>query len=129
MVPIKRRWIGGEHDFALPIGQLRALQSILNSGPEEILARLRVGSWRVDDLIQTIRHGLIGGGMDELEATTLVRSMVEIHPLISEFKILSAVILQNALFGPEDDKVGKPEGVETPPESGSSQNATEAVES
>lgn len=102
-------WVGGEHPFALYLGQLRALQEAVDAGPEELLIRLRVGKWRVDDLAHTLRLGLIGGGMGEVDAGRLVASLFDLHPVMA-FKSTVLDVLIEALIGPEDDQPGKSEG-------------------
>lgn len=118
-------WVGGEHDFALRIGELRALQDARDAGPEEILNRLRIGTWRVDDVVQVIRWGLVGGGSKTpAEAAQLVTPLVDMHPL-AHFKIVAQAVLFHAMTGPEDDAPGEAEGVETPaPENGGSAGST-----
>ncbi|MEO8531014.1 MAG: gene transfer agent family protein, partial [Deltaproteobacteria bacterium] len=59
---VKLIWVGGEHEFALNIGELRALQSACDAGPEQILMRMVRQEWRIDDVCETIRLGLLGGG-------------------------------------------------------------------
>lgn len=127
MDPVRLAWPGGEHEFMLPLGRLRALQGNCNAGPEEIFNRLRLGKWRVDDVIEAVRHGLIGGGMPEEEAGPLVTTVVEQGALIP-VKLTAISVLGHALLGPEDDPVGEPEGVETPaPENGGSRKSTETA--
>lgn len=124
MKPIKLAWVGGEHSFALRIGELRALQDAREAGPEEIFNRLRIGNWKIDDAIQVIRWGLAGGGMDPSEAATLVTPLADLHPLV-QFKLTALAIMQHALLGPQDDAPGEAEGVETPaPENGASRGST-----
>ena len=118
------QWPGGEHDFALKLGQLRALQDACDAGPEEILNRLRLGRWRVNDLIETIRLGLIGGGMADSEARKLLMPLIEQQPLI-EFKLTAIAILAAALLGVADDPVGEDQGEATPPENGASPASSE----
>lgn len=118
-------WPGGEHPFALPIGALRALQEARDAGPEELLNRIRLGTWRVDDLTQVLRWGLVGGGaMDAAEAARLVTGLFDLHPA-AQFKLAAFGVLEHALFGPADDPAGKPEGVKaTRRESGVSRAST-----
>ena len=116
-------WIGGQHDFVLNIGQLRALQGNCNAGPEAIFLRITTGTWLIDDLIETIRLGLIGGGMSNKEAGPLVVHLFELHGAL-EFKPVAIEILTNALVGEEDDPVGEPDGVKQQENSGSSQSFT-----
>lgn len=70
-------WADGDYRFRLPIGQLRELQDKCGAGPQEIYSRLMDGTWRVDDLRETIRLGLIGGGVDPVRALALVRNYVD----------------------------------------------------
>lgn len=103
---IELTWAGGEHRFLLPIGQLRALQQYCDAGPEHILNRLRDQSWRVDDVVQTIRLALEGGGLDKEEARRLVQLHVEEKPL--KLSVVTAhVVLASSLYGEADDPVGE----------------------
>lgn len=124
---MRRQWFGGEHEFALKIGQLRALQTACDAGPEQILSRIWSGEWRVDDLFEVIRLGLIGGGeMDAKDAGQFVIGLVDKHPMM-EFKPLAQDILMASLIGDVGDPVGEPEGAMRPPADGSSAKST-AVE-
>lgn len=117
-------WSGGEHPFALRLGELRRLQTNCDAGPEEIFTRIRSGTWRDSDLMEPIRLGLIGGGMEEREAGPLVTRLFEQHPLV-DFKFTAHHVLHNALLGPMDDMPEKSEGETAPPaESGGSATST-----
>jgi len=122
------QWPGGEHEFSLPIGQLRALQDATNSGPEEVFNRLRLGTWRVNDVIDTIRLGLVGSGaMTSAEAGPFVTNLFECHPK-AQFKLTAITILAASLLGVEEDPVGEDQGETSPPENGVSQSSTEAAQ-
>lgn len=118
-------WVGGEHEFALKLGQLRKLQESCNAGPEEVLNRLRFGTWKVDDVIEPIRLGLIGTGVPVSEAGPKVTALVDQHPL-AQFKMTALAIMADALFAPADDAVGEVEGEAAPPKNGGSPSSTEA---
>lgn len=118
-------WPGGEHEFALRLGELRKLQDNCQAGPEEVLNRIRLGQWRVDDIYETIRLGLIGGGMPNSDAGPLVKLMFDQNPIV-DFKLTAMAIMMHALFGPPDDTPEKPEGATASPESGSSAPSTES---
>lgn len=122
-------WVGGEHEFCLRIGELRKLQDSCAAGPEEVFNRLRLGTWRVNDLIEPIRLGLIGAGaMETKEAGPFVATLFDQHPK-AEFKLVAIAIIGAALVGVSDDPVGEPEGAETPPsENGGSADSTETVQ-
>lgn len=123
MGPITLSWPGGEHAFALRMGELRALQQARDTGPEEVFNRLRTGCWTVDDLLHVIRLGLIGGGMDKAEAARTVSALMEAHPLI-QFKLCAIAILAHSLMGDLEDMPGKPES-ENGKSAGSSPTSTD----
>lgn len=91
-------WPGGEHCFALPIELLRALEQKCDAGPAWILGRLGSSQWRVDDVVETIRLGLEGGGMHKDDAHKMVRQHVEGVPL-TESVLTAHAILMAALYG------------------------------
>lgn len=114
MSAIDITWAGGEHPFRLGIAELRALQTKCDAGPAWILSRLAGGQWMVDDVIQPIRLGLEGGGMPKSEAARLVKVHVEDEPITLSVQTAQAVLMA-ALYGVEDDPVGKqPAATETP---------------
>ena len=114
MRPVEISWPGGEHSFLLRVGQLRALQTKCDAGPAYILGRLASGQWLVDDVIQTIRLGLEGGGMDRASAWKVVEQHVENEPP-AKFIPTARAILMLSIYGDEadDDPVGEPSAGET----------------
>jgi hypothetical protein len=99
-------WEGGEHDFALTIKELRALQDRCDAGPGHILNRFYSGEWRIDDVIETVRLGLMGGGIERQEAARLIKLHVEEKPLNLSV-LLARVILSEFLNGVKDDPSGE----------------------
>lgn len=99
-------WAGGEHDFELRLEHLRALQDKCDAGPQWILMRLTSKQWFIDDVIQPIRLGLEGGGMEKEAARKLVQKFVEDRPLTLSVLTAQAVLMV-ALFGDEDDQPGE----------------------
>ncbi|MDB5597377.1 MAG: hypothetical protein JWM36_4338 [Hyphomicrobiales bacterium] len=101
-------WADGEHTFRLAIGQLRELQDKCDAGPMQIYQRLMDSTWRVDDVRETLRLGLIGGGMKPMDALLLTRRYVDEqgHNLIENAKAAQNIVLA-ALVGVKDDPVGK----------------------
>ncbi len=104
------RWVGGEHDFCLTIGDLRALQDQCKAGPPLILTRLTTSQWMVDDVFTVLRLGLIGGGMEKAEARALVERMADQSGLM-RLATVAQLVLGLALVGVEDDPVGEDQGV------------------
>ncbi|MFG1465263.1 gene transfer agent family protein [Xanthobacter sp. DSM 24535] len=98
---LTRDWGDGTHTFRLPIDQLLELQHLCDAGPAEIYERLLHRKWRVQDLREIVRLGLIGGGMDPLEALARIKRYVESRPLMESVP-LALEILGMALIGPEE---------------------------
>lgn len=113
-------WGDGPNRFALHIGQLRELQAKCDAGPQRILHRLSTIDWLVDDIRETIRLGLIGGGKTPSEAYALVVHYVDERPPL-ESRLVAQAVLMQALVGVPDDVVGKKtaETAKTDPTDGS----------
>ncbi|AXC50067.1 gene transfer agent family protein [Paracoccus suum] len=106
MLALTMTWPGGEHPFRLALAQLEGLQQKTDAGPEWLLFRLQSGQWLATEIFETLRFGLIGGGMGDSEAARLVGNALDRHPLIS-FKVPALQVLTAALYGPLDDMPGK----------------------
>lgn len=68
------------------------------------------GDWRVEDVRETIRLGLIGAGMTPTDAFGMVTRYVDDiarSPLVDNVGI-AAAILHHALTAPEGERPGKP---------------------
>ena len=98
-------WGDGDRAFRLAIGQLRELQDKCDAGPAEILGRLSNGTWRVDDIRETLRLGLIGGGTTPTDALVLTARYVDNRPLMENVMPAQAVLLA-AIVG-EEEQPGK----------------------
>ena len=99
---VTQTWPGGEHTFALNIGELFALQQICEAGPNIILSRLASGAWEMSDITAVLRLGLIGGGMDDVAAKKLVNNALTTSPLLG-FVMPAHIILAAALVGAVGD--------------------------
>lgn len=97
------KWADGEYPFRLGLGQLRELQEKTNCGPLELFKRLGAGTWRVDDVYETIRIGLIGGGKKPTEALGLVQRYVLERPLVESVQV-AQVIIMTCLYGDLEEK-------------------------
>jgi len=100
---------GEDRQFRLPIGRLRALQEKTDAGPMELLSRFAAGTWRVDDIRETIYQGLLGGGMDVKEASGLLKRDFDDLPL-QQFLSLAQAIVMVAVVGAPDEDAGEPKG-------------------
>lgn len=106
-------WGGQERLFRLAYGELEKLQEACDAGPFHVLAALQSSLPRVEHVLETIRWGLMGGGMSAGEASKLVGLYVKGRPL-AENLLPATAILSAALYGSDDeeddDRAGKPEG-------------------
>ncbi|TCR01064.1 gene transfer agent family protein [Neorhizobium sp. JUb45] len=103
---VELTWRGGEHEFKLTIDLLRALQDKCDAGPQHIFERLANGLWMINDVTETIRLGLEGGGVEKEAARRLVKLHVEDRPL-TEAIMTARLVLMAALFGAEEDAPGE----------------------
>lgn len=101
---ITLEWGDGENAFRLDLKRLRDLQDKTGVGPEALYRRVATGDWRIEDLRETIRLGLVGGGMDEVKAAKLMRSYFDDGPYLKH-KPMAIAILLAAMMGPPDDPI------------------------
>lgn len=99
-------WADGTHSFRLAWGQLGELQEKCDAGPYVVLQRLHSGAWRIEDISNIIRLGLIGGKMEPAAALKLVRAYVEARPPMENL-VPAQVILSAALMGAPEEAVGE----------------------
>lgn len=100
-------WADGTYQFRLAWAQIAELQEKCNAGPFEILRRLSVGAWRVEDISNVLRLGLIGGGMEPVPALKLVRLYVEARPPMENLLPAQAVMSAGLMGAPDEDDVKK----------------------
>lgn len=100
---VSLKWADGTYLFRLRIGQLRELQEKCDAGPLALLRRFEQESYRIDDLRETIRLGLIGGGLPPLEAMKLVERYVDDRPL-AENSGHARIVLMAAVIGMPDQE-------------------------
>lgn len=123
----------GVHIFRLDIGQLEELDELTDAGPEFLMNRVIRGDWRLKDIRETIRLGLIGGGMDPMRALAM-RDRYAAPGNLLPHKSLVISILGAALIGsPEEDKDKLPAGEDqgesdrSPEESSGSPTSTKSA--
>lgn len=104
----------GPHLFALKIAQIEELQDKCGAGIEEIYQRLWTGKSRLEDVFETLRLGLIGGGMPAIPARKLVEQYVlplsspgdPASPLTTARVVVSAIMVGLSELA-EDETPGK----------------------
>ncbi len=92
--------------FELRLGELGELERRCNAGIGEIMLRLMSHRFYRDDVVETVRLGLTGGGLPPIEVETLLRYNLFGRPLAENLG-LAAAIIGAAVTGVEAP--GKPE--------------------
>lgn len=100
-------WPGGEHPFRLGIGELRALEQRCDAGVAVILMRLLGQQWKIDDVVSTLRIGLMGGGMAERDAQKAIEAAMDVSSPYS-LSVPAASILTKFIMWETDDQPGEP---------------------
>jgi hypothetical protein len=109
--------------FRMAWGQLSQLQEACDAGPFVILGRLRGGTWKMEDISNVIRLGLIGGGLEPIKALKLVRAYVEDRPPLESHMFAVAILTAGLIGSPDEDALKKNESPKTT-ESGSPTSPT-----
>jgi hypothetical protein len=104
-------WAGGEHPFRLGIGELRALEQKCDAGCSVVMMRLLAGGWKIDDVVATLRVGLVGGGMTEKEAQATVEKAFDVASSYT-LAVVAADILRRFLLWDGEDQPGEAEAGE-----------------
>lgn len=93
----------GTYVFRLGIGQWRELQEKTGVGPMRLYQRVSGDAWEIDDIPQTIRVGLIGGGMEPVKAMKLAKTYAEDRPPLENILRAQAILLAGLAGAPAED--------------------------
>ena len=99
-------WAGGKHVFNLNHRSVSLRMQVIGlpgqygSTPAAAFRRFEEGIYSADDVERLIEWGLIGGGMSQREAKTLLDAHVRMKPLAAN-AILAANILTTLFIGAE----------------------------
>lgn len=99
---IELEWADGTHRFRLGWGELAELQEKCDAGPYVVVQRLLDGTWRVQDLREVVRLGLIGGGMTPADSLKLVRLYVEARPPMESVAVAQAALMAAVIGAPDE---------------------------
>lgn len=118
-------WPAGEHDFRLGIGELRGIEQRCDAGCAAVMLRLLSSQWKIDDVVATLRLGLIGGGMTERDAQKTLDAAFEVASPYTLAVTAADVIRRFILWDGEDQPKGEAEA-ETEQATGAPLSATDA---
>lgn len=99
-------WADDSYVFRLGWDQLETLQEECDAGPYVILHRLHSHQWKMQDISNVIRLGLVGGGMEPVAALKKIREYVKKRPPL-ENHAFAVGILSAGLMGAPDEPVGE----------------------
>lgn len=96
-------WADGEYTFRLTVAGAIELEEKCDAPFAVIFHRLNTSTFKINDVLETIRLGLIGGGTVPTAAKTLVDRYVE--PL-SESLPVARLVIAGVMFGFEAHPLG-----------------------
>ena len=114
---------GQQTQFKLAWRELMKIQEACDAGPYVVLDRLVSGRWRLQDISEVIKWGLIGAGMPQAEALKLVESEVQGRPPLENL-VIAQTVLGAGVVGAPEEEVGKKS--EAASQEGSSLSQTES---
>lgn len=117
-------WADGTFTFRLGLSEIEELERKRDLSVFEIARRLapETRQARSTDIIETIRLGLIGGGMAPVDALVKVRKYVDERPLDENRDTAYAIILAG-LMRVHSNEMEKPSGEADAPETSGSTSA------
>jgi len=99
---------GQKRVFQLDVPRLDELQELTDLGPEAMIRHIQNGDYKTREISETLRLGLIGGGMEPNAAAIMVERYGS-GPYVMDCKSLAYLILMAAISGaPESQKDGEP---------------------
>ncbi|MFN3746704.1 MAG: gene transfer agent family protein [Hyphomicrobiaceae bacterium] len=94
-------WADGTYAFRLSLAGIEELEEKLDLSVFTLAHQLRLREARLKGIVETLRIGLIGGGMEPVRALTLVRRYVDERPIDENRDTAYAVVLAGlARVGP-----------------------------
>lgn len=85
-------WGDDTYRFRLGIDQMLELEAKCDAGLYAIYSRVVGRAWKVNDIRETVRLGLIGGGKSPTDALKLTRLYVDQRPLLESWPLVLAVL-------------------------------------
>lgn len=94
ILPFIDRDFGGDRQrFGLRLGEVGELERLCNAGVAGILYRLSTSQFYHADVRETLRLGLIGGGLSPPDALALIKIYFDGRPLVESLQIAIDILL------------------------------------
>src|SRR5262245_43733996 len=104
---IKLVWGDAEHTFNIAkLKLVLELEDLCKAGIAEIYQRISSGKWKFEDMRETLRLGLIGGGMRPDKALRTINRYCDDRPFTESLLTAQAVLIA-AMVGVPGDDLGK----------------------
>ena len=104
---IELTWADGDYKFNVAkIKSALELEDKCGAGVAEIFTRIKDGRWHINDVRETLRIGLIGGGMTPDKALLLVQRYCDERPWAESLQP-ALLVLMAAMLGVPGDEAGK----------------------
>lgn len=104
----------GEYLFRLPLKQIAELQEKCDAPLGVIYERVRTGRYKGEDLVETVRLGLIGGGMSGPEARKLIERYCDKWPMeVWHAHALAVLVACIHGYEPPEDQPAEKKSAET----------------
>lgn len=97
----------GTYEFCLNYGAIKLLQESRDMGPMFLWGTLQSGAWRIEDIREIIRCGLIGGGMAPANAVNLVALYVETRPPMENLALAQRILGAGLIGAGKDEVLGE----------------------
>lgn len=116
-------WADGTHTFRLGLAEIEELERKRDKGIFQITQQLQDRTCRLSDISEVLRIGLVGGGMQPVDALALVRRYVDERPIEESRDVAYAVCLAGLMRlhtnetekPPGEAEAAKPAGSTSPP--------------
>jgi hypothetical protein len=106
--PINLTFGDAKYDFLFLADEWRELQRVTNVGPWELESRMVSNRCLYADIRETIRVGLIGGGMKPGNAVGLVDAHIGVKPGDLEAgRLVAIAAISHSLHGLDEDVAGE----------------------
>lgn len=100
MQPMITQFAGVDRAFALNLGELFDLEAACDVSVGVLYRRFATTAYSVRDVMHVLRLGLIGGGMDAVDAEKMVKEQIGLKPLAVLATVATDLIL-HVMTGPE----------------------------
>ncbi len=106
---VTKSWADGEYTFRLREAEMKSLQSSQEMGIYAIQQRIVLGKAYLQDVVETVRLGLIGGGTDPKDAKRLVEDYVLKPQRFDQAYDLAEEIFRESLKGYWGEELPNPQ--------------------